>query len=250
MLDSEVRGLEVAIFPLPGMVAFEGQQHLLHIFEPRYRKMIEDCVEEKIPLGLSLASKQLSKPRSAPKLSSEEILKSNHQTYEANEIFGAGPVQVIRRLEDGRTLIRVAIELRLKLLEMTQVLPYFKGRVTAQILETTKLSEQKFSAHNLLNLSKEILGQKYSLFATKLSDRIKNGDDLQALFLAIIEWFRLEASVLQALLEKNSWQERANDLTHYMKLYLESQPRPVEKDESQEVAEVISVDFSSKKPKK
>ena len=181
--------------------------------------MVDDCISEQVPLALSLAAKQLSKPRSAPFESTEELLRSNQQTYEANEIFGAGPVQLIRRLDDGRTLIRVAIELRLKLIEMTQVLPYFKGRVTAQLLSSSKASE-KLCAHSLLSVSQEILGDKFPLFINKLEKKLKNGDDLQGF--SVLEWFRLEASVLQSLLELNSWRERSNELVHYMGLYVDS----------------------------
>ena len=38
--------MEIAIFPIPNCVTFPGQIVSLHVFEPRYREMVEDCVKE------------------------------------------------------------------------------------------------------------------------------------------------------------------------------------------------------------
>jgi len=35
---------ELPIFPLP-LVLFPGASQLLHIFEPRYRQMLSDCMK-------------------------------------------------------------------------------------------------------------------------------------------------------------------------------------------------------------
>lgn len=44
--------LEVPLFPL-GIVLFPGAPQLLHIFEPRYRQMLADCLESDQPFGVS-----------------------------------------------------------------------------------------------------------------------------------------------------------------------------------------------------
>ncbi|MDX2063402.1 MAG: LON peptidase substrate-binding domain-containing protein [Bacteroidia bacterium] len=41
----------IAIFPLQ-LIAFPGERVSLHIFEPRYRKLIEDCRESGVPFGI------------------------------------------------------------------------------------------------------------------------------------------------------------------------------------------------------
>jgi len=46
--------LEVPLFPL-GVVLFPGIPQLLHIFEPRYRQMLADCLEGDRRFGLSFA---------------------------------------------------------------------------------------------------------------------------------------------------------------------------------------------------
>jgi uncharacterized protein len=44
----------MAVFPLPNLVLFPGSQLSLHLFEPRYREMMADCLREPRPL-LALA---------------------------------------------------------------------------------------------------------------------------------------------------------------------------------------------------
>lgn len=41
---------QVAVFPLPNLVLFPGTRLSLHLFEPRYREMIADCLREPKPL--------------------------------------------------------------------------------------------------------------------------------------------------------------------------------------------------------
>ncbi len=45
--------MDLPIFPL-NVVLFPGMMLPLHIFEPRYREMVERCVEEQIPFGVTL----------------------------------------------------------------------------------------------------------------------------------------------------------------------------------------------------
>ncbi len=42
---------QVPLFPLP-LVLYPGTQAPLHIFEPRYRRMVEDCLADERPFGL------------------------------------------------------------------------------------------------------------------------------------------------------------------------------------------------------
>ena len=41
----------IPIFPL-ALVVYPGEKLNLHIFEPRYRQLISDCVENKKPFGI------------------------------------------------------------------------------------------------------------------------------------------------------------------------------------------------------
>ena len=46
---------QIPLFPL-NVVLFPGMLLPLHIFEPRYRKMLNDCVSRQEPFGLVLAT--------------------------------------------------------------------------------------------------------------------------------------------------------------------------------------------------
>jgi len=49
-----MRPERIPLFPL-NVVLFPGEQLPLHIFEPRYRQMVRDCLEAKSPFGMLLA---------------------------------------------------------------------------------------------------------------------------------------------------------------------------------------------------
>ena len=44
----------ISLFPL-NVVLFPGEQLPLHIFEPRYRRMVRECLDENAPFGMLLA---------------------------------------------------------------------------------------------------------------------------------------------------------------------------------------------------
>ena len=44
----------IPLFPL-NVVLFPGEQLPLHIFEPRYRRMVRECLDDKSPFGMLLA---------------------------------------------------------------------------------------------------------------------------------------------------------------------------------------------------
>ena len=50
--------MELPLFPL-NVVLFPGQTLPLHIFEPRYRIMIQRCIEQSQPFGVVLAQDAL-----------------------------------------------------------------------------------------------------------------------------------------------------------------------------------------------
>ena len=223
--SSKDETLTVAIFPLPNIVAFEGQQHLLHIFEPRYRQLIEDCIRDDRLVGLALAQKQISKVDNRGK-SADEILKSNQSTYGFNPNFGAGEVKILRTLDDGRILIVVNIVKRMRLIKTTQSLPYYLGEVEVQPLKSKdqKLAHQIFD--NLLDFSSKILKEKFDLFRDKLPDHILEQKDLNALLLKVMEWFRIEADLLQAILEQDYTEQRGHFFLECMRLYLRQNSDP------------------------
>src|SRR5271157_1579154 len=49
-----MRPERIPLFPL-NVVLFPGEQLPLHIFEPRYRRMVRECLDSKSPFGMLLA---------------------------------------------------------------------------------------------------------------------------------------------------------------------------------------------------
>jgi len=114
--------LEVALFPIPNMVAFPGSKLPLHVFEPRYRAMITDCVRDQRMLAISHTRKQISTNK--PRQDLLETLSKNQASYEAFDIFSAGDCELIETTEDGRMYVEVKMRRRLRLVGKKQEIPY------------------------------------------------------------------------------------------------------------------------------
>jgi Lon protease-like protein len=103
--------IEVPLFPLD-VVLFPGTALPLHIFEPRYRQMIADCVRDDTPIGIVLA-----KPES------EYLQEVPHAIGTMAEIRN------LDRLPDGRyTLIAVGIR-RFRIISQHRQKPYLSALV-------------------------------------------------------------------------------------------------------------------------
>jgi len=89
----EAKVYELPLFPL-NVVLFPGQTLPLHIFEPRYRVMIRNCVEHDTPFGVVLAR--------------DEHLHVPHT------IGTSARVTDVRRLSDGRMNILTVGEARFR----------------------------------------------------------------------------------------------------------------------------------------
>src|SRR2546423_12491146 len=76
--------IELPLFPL-NLVLFPGADLPLHIFEPRYRQMINECYEQQKPFGIALAY-----PDSEP---------LQEKPY---SIGTMAEIEALMRLEDGR----------------------------------------------------------------------------------------------------------------------------------------------------
>ena len=88
---------EIGLFPL-GLVLLPTEQVPLHIFEPRYRELITECVDEERPFGL--------------------VYADDDGIRQVGTL--ATVVEVTDRFEDGRLNIVVEGGDRFKLLELTR----------------------------------------------------------------------------------------------------------------------------------
>lgn len=106
----------VPLFPLPGVVLFPRQLMPLNIFEPRYRQMIEDCLDGqgRIAMGTISQHSGLNR-RGDPRV---------------HPIAGLGEITHHERQKDGRFLIWLFGLVRVRLHEVDSERLYRKVRVT------------------------------------------------------------------------------------------------------------------------
>jgi Lon protease-like protein len=114
--------VDAALFPIPNSVNFPGVPCPLHVFEPRYRQMVRYCLESDLLMGVCHTEKLVH--ANTREQTVQEALSSNQSTYKPMGIFSAGPVELLEELSDGRMLIQVHTEIRLRLIEEKQTLPF------------------------------------------------------------------------------------------------------------------------------
>ena len=52
--------LDIALFPIPGMVCFPYCSIPLHVFEPRYRRLVDEALEKNMLVGMCNTVKKIS----------------------------------------------------------------------------------------------------------------------------------------------------------------------------------------------
>jgi Lon protease-like protein len=105
----------VPLFPLPGLFLFPGTALPLHIFEPRYRQMVEDLLDTsgRLVLGTVMPGHE------------KEVMG----TPPVHVIAGLGEIARHQRLPDGRFVIFVIGLTRVRLSEVESDRPYRKVEV-------------------------------------------------------------------------------------------------------------------------
>jgi len=174
----------LALFPLD-VVLFPGTPLPLHIFEPRYKEMISECLEQKKPFGLVRANK------------------------EALAEVGCTAVilNVIKKYEDGRLDIAAEGKQRFEIIQLNQERSFLQGEVVFFDDEPSKVSEE--DSQKVLQLHGqlfEVLGQ-----ATEVQPA-SSGVSFQ-----LAHELPVDLDFKQALLEMKSESERVETLIEYYK---------------------------------
>lgn len=132
----------IPIFPL-GIVVFPGEQVNLHIFEPRYKQLIQDCFGENLGFGI-------------PVVVGEKLREFGTLVLitEIKEVY-----------EDGKMDIRVKGQQVFRLLELVKSIPeklysgavvnYFPTNLKASRNQMPLLMEQIYQLHRLLKIEKK-----------------------------------------------------------------------------------------------
>ena len=137
------------LFPL-NVVLFPHMPLPLHIFEPRYRQMIGECLEEGHSFGVV-------------------ALREGGETGPATPYDVGTLAKIVRidRLEDGRMNLLVMGASRFRIVHTAEDRPYLRGEIriipetgddldaTARVTETTAITFRQYS-----NLLRELVGQQ------------------------------------------------------------------------------------------
>ncbi len=122
LMTPDLQTTEIALFPIPGSVSLPYTVVPLHVFEPRYRKMVVDSIEKKMRIGVAHTKRETTPPKENASL--EEHLKTNQESYEAYPVFSAGYAEVLETLPDGRFIIQIQMDSRYEWIEEVQEIPY------------------------------------------------------------------------------------------------------------------------------
>jgi len=196
---------EVSLFPIPELVAFPGHEIPLHVFEPRYRRMVADCVRVDRPIGVCHTKKQI---RPAPQLTTtQEALQVNQATYQPYEVFSAGPCRILETLEDGRLHAAIEMSARYRVVSEVQTLPYKIVQAEALPDEDTDSEYPELQAEineRLLGL----IGSEYQPLRDKLMATEWINQSSERFSFKIFQFLRFDADIMQQLLECCSIESR------------------------------------------
>jgi uncharacterized protein len=104
---------KLPLFPLKQVVLFPGVPLTLHIFEERYRLMIERCLEQSGPFGVALI-------RQGPEVGGEAVPHSVGTTATISDSV---------RLEDGRYYLTAVGQRRFRIQYIAQRQPYLLASI-------------------------------------------------------------------------------------------------------------------------
>jgi Lon protease-like protein len=170
------------LFPLE-IVVFPSAPLPLHIFEPRYKEMIGECLAQDRPFGMVRAK--------------ENALSAIG--------CSARIVTVIRKYEDGRFDIAAEGAQRFEIIQVNQERPFLQAEVAFFEDETSTVS--KNAADAVIQLHKQ-------LFAV-LGQTVEIERDADFLSFHLAQDLPVDLDFKQTLLEMKSEAERIETLTEY-----------------------------------
>ena len=197
---------EVPLFPIPDLVAFPNTVMPLHVFEPRYRTMIEDSVKKDRMIGITNTKKRISIPRENQTI--KEALTRNQATYEPRGVFSMGEVKVLEKTKDGRIYVNINLKHRVMLVEETQLLPY---RIcNCRLLEDVNVESSKLFQHQqeILDLMIAILQREAPAELAKFDQEGWNTLDPKKFSFEIFKLIRFDPDLMQSLLEMTNPEKR------------------------------------------
>ena len=182
------------IFPLPNLVFFPNTRLPLHVFEPRYRQMVNDALDTDKRFGIILLRPGWER-----------------DYFGAPAVHTCGTIGTIEQavpLEDGRFNILIRGDVRFRILDEVSKVPYRTARVVAQP-ETQRDSDQSYVQREwLADLARQYLKYLPDQMAVPEIEMV----GLDALTNALIMSLNLDVEEKQKLLEIDDLIARAGQI--------------------------------------
>ena len=194
--------MRISIFPLPGAILFPGLQLPLHIFEPRYRAMVQDALARDRRIGMI-------QPRMDPKSAS---------STDAPPLYAIGclgRIGEVEALDDGRFNIVLEGEARFRLLRELDAATQFRQ------IEAELLPEEDDAA--LAAVERAGFEREARRFADRQGyavdwDAVSRLDD-RSLIDGVSQIAPFDAAAKQALLEADTLSQRCELLVQLMQFF-------------------------------
>ena len=138
--------MSIAIFPIPNCVTYPGQVVPLHVFEPRYRQMIQDCIQRNIPVAVCHV-KRVVQEVNASQHTLAETLQSDQSTYEPVGVVSFGPIRLEEVLADGRMIVEAHMSKRARIKSFVQEVPYYLAEIEEVVDEDAPTSAEQSMLH-------------------------------------------------------------------------------------------------------
>jgi Lon protease-like protein len=189
--------MEIALFPLPNLVLFPNIIVPLHIFEERYKLMINGCIDNNQVFGLVL-------------------LRGGAEEESEDTIYRVGVtarIVEVERLDEGRMNVLCEGETRFRIFRLTQQTPFWKGAVDffedREQQVPQPLYEQVVDLYrSVAELSAKLGGSEQPELALP-----ESGADLSFMVSYVLD---LDSEEKQKLLEMNSTPERLRMLVAHL----------------------------------
>jgi len=192
------------LFPLPNLVFFPNTRLPLHVFEPRYRQMVNDALQNDHRMGIVL----LRPGWEADYFGSPAI----------HELGTLGTIEQAVPLEDGRFNILVRGDVRVRVLGEVSRVPYRTARVIAEPEHQRGIDEAYAQREWLAELSRQYLHYLPDQMAVPEIETV----GLDALTNALIMSLNLDVEEKQRLLEINDLVARADKIGTELQNRIES----------------------------
>jgi Lon protease-like protein len=189
--------MEIPLFPLPNLVLFPHIVVPLHIFEERYKSMINACIDSGVVFGLVLL-------RTGADEESEETI---------HRVGVTARIVEVERLDEGRMNILCEGEQRFRIYRFSQQTPFWKGAV--DLIEDDERNATEALYEQVAELYRSVVDVSAKLSGSQEAELVlpDSSTDLSYMVSYVLD---IEPEDKQKLLEMDSTAERLRMLLAHL----------------------------------